>query len=196
MNMRKCLIITLLALSCALGAAAQVRLGYVDVRQVYRGMPEMEDAKQQFEATSLQYQKELEDMRSEFQRKYTEYQSLNADPRVSDAIKERRLQEIQTLDRSIQEFLATVTTQLNDYEQQILRPVIARVIDAVRQVGQENGFTIIYGDLSPQKLSGAQTPGLEPIYMSPDVIDVTPLVLTKLGIGQPPVEEPAVEPEP
>lgn len=179
--MTRRILLTAVTLLAMLAAQAQLRIGVVNVQEIYAAMPQMEAARQQFEATSQQYQSELEGMRAEFQKKYTEYQALNNDRTTSEAIKERRLQELQTIDRNIQEFLGSASSQLNDYEQQLLQPVINRVTEAINRVGEREGFTIIYGDLSPVSLSTSNA-GLQPVYMGAGVTDLTAKVRQELGL--------------
>ena len=79
------------------------------------------------------------------------------------------MQEVQELDQKVNQFYQTAQQDLQRQEQQLLQPVQQKMVEAIQSVGQENGFAMIL-------------PNGVAAYTSTDVVDVTPLVKTKLGI--------------
>lgn len=73
------------------------------------------------------------------------------------------------MEERAQQFRNTATQDLQRQNAQLLQPIQEKLTNAVKQVGAENGFTMIF----PIGVS---------IYESTDVVDVTPMVKTKLGI--------------
>ena len=81
------------------------------------------------------------------------------------------MQDLQELDKKAQQFAQTAQTELQRQQAQLMQPIQEKVMNAIKTVGQENNFTLIF-------------PEGVPAYMSTDVQDVTGLVKTKLGITE------------
>lgn len=158
-----------LALAIALPsiAFAQSKFGVVDAQSVMNLMPETKTAEEQLAAASKTYETEHDKLTEEINKKYQEYQALPED--TPAAIRERRQQEISDLDQRIQAFLQNAQQDLARQQQNLMAPIQEKLINAIKAVGQEQGFTMIFPD------------GVG-IYTGTDVIDVTPAVKTKLGI--------------
>ena len=73
------------------------------------------------------------------------------------------------MDERAKQFMATAQQDLERQNAQLMQPIQEKMVNAIKQVGAENGFTMIF-------------PVGASIYDSPDVVDVTPMVKTKLGI--------------
>ena len=92
-------------------------------------------------------------------------------PATPDAIKERRLNELQERDQKVQQFRNTASQDLARLQEQLMAPIQQKIGDAVKSVGQEGSFTFIFPNEQGLLL-----------YTGNDVTDVTPLVKAKLGI--------------
>lgn len=159
----------LLALAIALPACAfaQGKFGVVNAQDVMDLMPETKTAQEQLAAASKTYEDEYAKLTEEINKKVQEYQGLAED--TPAAIKERRQQEIQDLDQRIQAFQQKAQQDLARQQQTLMAPIQEKLINAIKAVGAEKGFTMVLPD------------GVA-IYVGTDVIDVTPDVKTKLGL--------------
>lgn len=161
---------TLLAILIALPISVFAqKFGVVDVQPVLTAMPEYATANAQLEEASKKYQDEYAKLKEEINKKYTEYQALEQDANALPTIKERRIQEIQELDQKMQQFTNTASQDLQRQQQQLMAPIEQKLVDAIKTVGQEGGYTFIF----PKEV---------PIYYGASAEDVTPLVKAKLGI--------------
>lgn len=165
---KKALSALLIALPMMVAAQAP-KFGTVSVETVFDAMPEKATIQSQLETASKTYEDEYKKLADELDKKYAEYQQLDQDASTPQAIKERRMQEIQELNKRATQFAQTAQQDLQRQQQQLMAPVEEKVMNAVKAVGQEQGFLFIFPD------------GLS-VYQSADVIDVTPLVKTKLGL--------------
>ena len=163
---KKLLVALLVALP--LCASAQ-KLGVVDTNAILPLMAEYKAAEQQLQEASQKYEGEFTKLREEMDKKVAEYQKIVEDANTPQSIKERRMQEVQELDQKVQQFYQTAQQDLQRQEQQLLQPVQQKMVEAIQAVGQENGFAMIL----PNGIAA---------YTSTEVVDVTPLVKTKLGI--------------
>ena len=79
------------------------------------------------------------------------------------------MQEVQDLDKKAQQFAQTAKKDLQRQQAQLMQQIQEKVMNAIKTVGNENGFTMIF-------------PEGVPAYVAADVQDVTALVKTKLGV--------------
>ncbi|MDE6439332.1 MAG: OmpH family outer membrane protein, partial [Muribaculaceae bacterium] len=99
------------------------------------------------------------------------YQELEKDPNTLSSIKERRLQDIADRAKKAQQFAQTAHEDLQRQQAQLMQPIQEKVMTAIKAVGTENGFTMIFPE-------GAAA------FTATDVQDVTPLVKAKLGVKE------------
>lgn len=147
------------------------KFGTVDVESVLTAMPATTAAQQQIDEASKKYEAEFSKMQEEFQKSYADFQAIQDDANTPATIKERRMQEIQAQGQRIEQFRATATQDLQRQHEQLMAPIQKNFTDAVKAVGQENGFTFIFPN----------DPGLM-LYTGADVVDVTAMVKEKLGV--------------
>ena len=165
---KKLLLAVLVALPFS--AFAQ-KFGVVDLENVFQAMPETATAQTQLTDASKKYEDEFAKLREEVDKLFAEYQNLQKDPATPDAIKERRLNELQERDQKVQQFRNTASQDLARLQEQLMAPIQQKIADAVKTVGQEGNFTFIFPNEQGLLL-----------YTGSDVTDVTPLVKLKLGI--------------
>lgn len=147
------------------------KFGVVDLETVFQAMPETATAQTQLTDASKKYEDEFAKLREEVDKLFADYQNLQKDPSTPDAIKERRLNELQERDQKVQQFRNTASQDLARLQEQLMAPIQQKIADAVKTVGQEGNFTFIFPNEQALLL-----------YTGSDVTDVTPLVKTKLGI--------------
>ena len=157
------------AVALPLSAMAQ-KFGVVDIEAVFTAMPEYTAMQTQLQETSKKYEDEFMKLQEEVNKLYADYQTLEKDASTPDAIKERRLQEVQDRYAKVQQFRETAQQDISRQEQQLSTPIQQKLTDAIKAVGAEGGFSFIM----PKD-------GLL-LYQGNDVVDVTPQIRTKLGI--------------
>ena len=145
------------------------KFGVVSADAIMQSMPEIAEIQKKLADASQKYEAEFKNLTDEMQKKYEEYQKLEKDATQPEGIKERRLSELQDLNKKIEDFRANASQQLQKQQADLMQPVQERVLKAIQVVGQKNGFTFILQNEIP-------------VYIGTDVTDVTPLVKTELGI--------------
>lgn len=152
-------------------SALAQKFGVVDLDNVFQAMPETATAQTQLTDASKKYEDEFQKLREEVDKLFAEYQNLQKDPATPDAIKERRLNELTERDQKVQQFRNTASQDLARLQEQLMAPIQQKINDAVKAVGQEGNFTFIFPNEQGLLL-----------YTGTDVVNVTALVKTKLGI--------------
>lgn len=160
----------LLAVAVALPmfAAAQApKFGVINTQTVMEALPDTKQVEEQIVAASKKYEDEFTKLQEEMNKAVQEFQALSAD--TPETIKQRRQQEIQDLYQKSEQFRQTATQDLQRQQQQLMAPVIEKMTTAINAVGKEQGLSFVFEQQSP-------------LYVGDDVIDITPLVKTKLGL--------------
>lgn len=166
--MKKFILAAVVAALTCLGVSAQ-KFGSVKVDEIVPSMPEYTAAQTQLQDAQKKYEEEYQKLQDELNKKYTEYQQIMQDSNTPESILKRRAEELQALDQKCQQFMQQAQVDLQRQQQQLLAPVQEKMMNAIQGIGAENGFTAIF-------------PVEQALYFGTDVIDVTPMVKTKLGI--------------
>lgn len=167
-------ILMALVVALPLCAWAQApKFGVVDVEAILPNMAEFAEAQTKLAEASKTYESEYAKINEELQKKFAEYQELEKDPQTLQSIKERRMQDIQELDKKAQQFAQTAQQDIQRQQAQLMQPIQEKMMNAIKAVGAENGYLMIFPE-------GAAA------YTSTDVTDVTPLVKAKLGVKDTP----------
>lgn len=143
------------------------KFGVIDTQALTQELPEMKEAQTQLEASMKKYQDEEANLSAEFEKKYKELEGM--DESTPQTIKDRRIAELQELQTKIQQFRQTASQDLQRQQEQLMAPIQQKVITAIKSVGAEGNFTMIFENVSP-------------LYTGSDVVDVTSQVKGKLGI--------------
>lgn len=147
-----------------------VRFGNVDLSRVFQLLPENRVVEEELAQLQAAYDNELQKMGEDYQLKVNAFVSVqqNLDPNIAEA----RAQEIEQLQQRIQQFRERAAESLRQQRKEKSAPIIKRVNEAVKAVGQKYGYTYIF-DLSQAGI----------LYFSPQQCDdVFPLVQAELGI--------------
>lgn len=157
-----------LTISATLSAQnSQVTVAYVNTTDLLNAFPAKEAATQKLTVLSENYKKELELMQNEYNKKYSDYITYQSS--LAENIKLRRMQELTELENKMQQFMQLAQKDIEQQEKAMLEPLKKQISDAIRQVGIEQNYTVIY-DLA--------NPGIA--FVNPAAVDANPLVKAKL----------------
>lgn len=148
---------------------AQNSIAYVNTIDIISSMPDKISATERLNTLSNNYKEELKIMQNEYNKKYSDFITYQGS--LAESIKLRRMQELTDLENRIQNFTNLAQKDIEEHEQQLLEPIKLKVNDAIKDVGVEQNYTVIY-DLD--------NPGI--LFVSPNAIDANELVKSKLGI--------------
>ena len=147
----------------AMCVSAQVKLGHIETQKLIQAMPEWTAAQKTFEEEQKKVNTELNSLREQFKTKLAEYS-------YSEAMRATTEEELQGLQQRIQRFQETAMAQLEKTQNDLMQPVMEKALNAIKEVGKENGFTYIF-DMNAGIL-----------YAAENSQDVLPLVKKKLGL--------------
>ncbi len=153
----------------AMGVSAQVKLGHIDSQKLIQAMPEMTAAQKTLQDKQAEVEKELTNMKEQFTTKLNDY-SQNA-KNYSDVIRASKEQDLQDLQQRIQRFQEIALDNLEKTQKELMQPIMDKALNAIKEVGKENGFSYIY-DMSAGII----------LFAADNTEDVLPLVKKKLGL--------------
>jgi outer membrane protein len=132
-------------------------------------MPEADSAQAKMDKLRDQYSTELEQIQVEINKKIEAFNQ--AETTMSDLIKEAKASEIQEMQVRLQNFTQTAQQDLQQQNMALLQPIMDKARKAIDEVAKEHGLLYVF-DLSQGN----------PIYTSPESLDMLPLVKAKLGL--------------
>ena len=166
--MKKIIIALLLALPFT-AMAADLKIGVFNSQEVITIMPEYNAAMSELENMNLKFQTEGKKLQEELEKKYQEYTSTAET--LEPAIRQYKETELARLQQSIQEFATSAENNIKKKQQDLMMPIINKINQAIKKVGDENGFTYIIDNAA----------NIIP-YVAPSAENVLPLIKKALNI--------------
>jgi outer membrane protein len=172
--MRK--LVTLFVLSLGFFAAQaqtapSTKIGFADVDYIFTQMPEAKQVEAELKSTQTMLQNQITSKQQEFQRKVKEYNDNL--PTMLDAVRANTERELGQLQENLQKLQQDAQTTIQNKQGQLMEPVYKKVSKAIEEVAKENTFTYILT---------SQIGGLDVILYADEKMDVSDLVLKKLGV--------------
>lgn len=176
--MKKPVLVFAFALITAVSMAqtpAPIKVGYADVEYILSQMPEVKTIENEIQTLRTQLKKSYDAKMAEFKKKLDEY-NANAET-VPLAVKQNSERELQQMQTNIQKFEEDSQVELQKRNSTLYAPVQEKVGKAIEDVAKENGYSLIMNN---------QISGFDVILHGDEKLDVSDLVLKKMGITPPP----------
>ncbi len=161
-----------LFLACGLlignAAFAQVKLGYIDSRELLSLMPEVRAADSNLQQYAKSYQDQIETMVKEYQTKAQEYQAQ--EKTMTEAMKEVKVREIQQLEERIQTTQQSAQEKVAKKKEDLYSPILEKADKAIKDVAKANNYDYVFDASAGQLLYAKETD------------NIINLVKAKLGI--------------
>ena len=164
--MKKLLIMLLMAAPMAVMAQ---KFGHVNANEVMQAMPEFTKAQNELKALGEQYDADLKGMQEEIQKKAEALEKEQAT--LPANIKQRRETELQEMYQKYQQSAQDNQQALYKAQQEKMQAITAKLVDAIKQVGQAGGYVYIMN-----------VDGQIPYISTTLSTDVTKDVKAKLGL--------------
>ena len=152
--------------------AQNVKFAHINSDDLIRALPDYDSAMAKLQRTQTELQNTLELMQVELNNKYDTY--TKTESTLTDLVRQSKQQEIQDLQRRIQNFTTQAQTTLQDEQVKLTQPIFDKIDKAIKDVGKEGGFIYVF--------DVAQSKG-QVLYFDPaKSTDILPQVKTKLGV--------------
>ncbi len=146
------------------------KLGHINLGNLIADMPDAAKA----DSTLVLYQKQ-ESIKGDsaaaiFQKEYKVFVEAYNAGTLSAIQAQKRQEELQKQQQIIQAYQSEVQQKVEILRKQLLQPILIKIDDAIRAVGKENNYTVIFDTSGGTMLYAIESE------------DVTPLVKKKLGL--------------
>ncbi|MFZ6013379.1 MAG: OmpH family outer membrane protein [Bacteroidota bacterium] len=147
------------------------KVGYADVDYIFNQMPEFKQIETELKSTQTQLKNQIDSKVQKFQKDLADYQA-NATTML-EAVRVNTERELQQQQQNIEKLQQDAQTTIASKQTQLMDPVYKKIGKAIEDVSKENGFNLILS---------SQLGGLDVILYGDEKLDVSDLVLKKLGI--------------
>ena len=152
-----------------LNVLGDVLIAHISTSDVLDAMPDKTKAEKDLEKFYEELQNQLQAMATEYQTKIQYYEDNQAT--MSGLMKQSKEKEIVDLQNRIQQFQKSAESEFEAKRVELLKPILSKIQNAINAVASENGLSYVI-DIS----TGAA------VFMGEDSIDITYMVMKKLGI--------------
>jgi outer membrane protein len=164
------IIFSLLLFVGASASAQTLKFGHIDFQGLIQTMPEREVAQKAMAKMQTDLESQLAVMQKEYQTKGQEYVALVKQANITDAIRQAKEADIQSLQERITTFQQQAQDNLQKEESKQFQPVVEKARKAIGEVAKEQGMLYVFEVNSVLYFNAAQS------------TDMMPLVKTKLGL--------------
>jgi len=119
-----------------------LKFGHINSTELIQSLPEFGTAQAELEKQRKELSDHLQFMTAELNSKLADYQNNNKF--FTDIVKQVKEQELNDMDRRIQEFQANAQSNLEQKQAELFQPIYEKVDNAIKDVGKENGFLYIF----------------------------------------------------
>ncbi len=170
MKNRIMIVLAMALISLGSYSYAQVKIGYINTQQLFEIMPEAKviDSVLNDFAQKLKVQQDA--MVQELNNKMSKFEEDRQSGDMAQSVLEVRYGEIEDLQTRIQNFQQKAQQDLTAKQQELYKPLIDKIENAIKEVAKEEGFRYIFESSTGN------------ILYSVDEDNILPLVKKKLGI--------------
>lgn len=170
-NLSKFFAVVSFVLIAGVAMGQEAKFGHIDLQALIQVMPERAKAETDYSKQIEDLEAQLGTMQKELETKWNDY--MQKRDSLTDIVKTARESEIQDLQQRIQNFQSIAQQQLQQKQNEMLRPIFEKAQKAVAEVGKEKGLIYVF-DVSGELGTV--------LYRSNESLDLMPLVKQKLGI--------------
>ena len=167
--MKKILFLLMVIISLSSFGQEKQKFGHINSNDLLQAMPENKQAQDALQQHSKELENQLMAMQAELEQKYNDY--LAKKDSLSTLIQQTKEAELNDLNTRIQSFQQTAQQDLQAKQTELLKPIIEKARNTIREVAKEKGYTYVF-DTSTGAL----------VFWPEESDDLLPLVKSKLGI--------------
>ena len=136
--------ITFLTLLCilTLSSIAQNKFGYIDSQELMSLMPESKEYETKITEFAKSLEQQLSAMEGEREALYIKFQN-NAET-YTDLVKQDKETEFNALNQRVESFKQNAQIAVQNKQQELLEPILAKARKAIEDVATEGGYTYIF----------------------------------------------------
>ncbi len=135
------LIAAALFISATTLLTAQSKVAHINTTELVTAMPQMKAAQAEIEKLGKTYEADIQSMVKEYQAKMKQYEAEAGTKTEEENTK--RVAEVQTMERNIQQFQGQAQQELKKKEVDLLKPITEKAKAAILKVAKSQGFDYV-----------------------------------------------------
>jgi outer membrane protein len=159
------------ALFAILGSLTAQKYGHLNYGNLLSAMPAVKDADKQLEDFQKALVTKGEEMSTKLKEGYLAYLKDQQSGNFSPAKLQERQAQLEAEQAGIQSYEETVRKQIAEKREQLLKPILDRVNNAIQEVSKEKGYALVF-----------DTSSFNAVLFAKESEDILPLLKPKLGI--------------
>ncbi len=154
--------------------AQNVKVGYTSAYLILPHVPAYTKAQDSLKRTEAMLTSTLMEKQKTFEAKVKKFEADRQNPDAIPVLLQTTANELQKMQQEITQERELYGQELQKMQSKMQTPILKKVKTAIEEVGKENGYTFI--------LSSQDGMGQDNFLYSTDSIDITLMVLNKLGV--------------
>jgi len=119
----------------------QIKLGYVDVEEVFNSYPGIEDIRKKLLEERKKYQIEIDKKKDEIA---ILEKDLQNNEKITDEERQRREAEIEYKKELLNEFINESNARLNTFKDEVTKPIYQKIVSVIQKVSAEKGYSFVF----------------------------------------------------
>jgi outer membrane protein len=145
-HLKNLFLTTAIILACSFNAQAQSKIAHINTQELVESMPETKSAIAEIEKLKKTYETDIQAMETELENKIKQYDAEASTK--TDEENAKRVQEVQGMDQSINQYKVQAQQDLQNKQRDLLVPITEKAKNAILKVGNAQGFDYVL-DSSP-----------------------------------------------
>jgi len=146
--MEKIILLSILSLivfsqySFSILSADLIKIGYVDVQEIYDSYPGTDDIRKKLKEEKDKFQVEIDKRKDEIAKMLADYESrFNS---LKDDEKQRREAEIEYKKELLSEFIDDSNKKLTSLKEELSKPIYLKIVSVIQKVSEEKGLSFVF----------------------------------------------------
>ncbi len=165
-----CFLFALLIGASALSAQTTLKYGHMNLGNMLESLPDTKKANDDLKIFTDKLTAKDDSLTKSFQAQYTKFEADYNDGKLTPVQSQAGQATLQKMQEDIQKFEQDAQQTIAAKREELLKPILAKVNDAVKIVAKQNGYAMIFDTSSGSMLFAAEAD------------DVMALVKKQLGI--------------
>jgi len=165
-----CFLLALLIGATAVQAQATLKYGHMNLGNLLESLPDTKKANDDLKVFTDKLTAKDDSLTKAFQAKYTTFEKAYNEGTMTPVQSKAGQDELQKMQEDIQKFEQDAQQTIAAKREELLKPILAKVDEAVKAVAKENGYAMVFDTSSGAMLFAADTD------------DIVAMVKKKLGI--------------
>ncbi|CAN5254340.1 OmpH family outer membrane protein [soil metagenome] len=150
--------------------SAQSKFGHINAQELLVALPGYKTAEKQLQDYAKKLQDAYMKMQDDYNKLLKDYETASKSASTPKPVLEDLVSQIVDLEKRMEKLQGNSEQQLLEKQAELLKPLEDQIMNAVKAVAKEGGFTYIFDS------------SIGNLLVSPDGDNVMPLVKKKLGI--------------